>query len=609
MRRSAALLVLWIGLVPLATLLVFAVHVHDRFQARTAESLYLRAALLADGLSLSRANLFADGNRDTLRERLSGMVTEPGLASLRVTDRQGRTLVEVRPDAHQALAASGTTQTGAAHAAPTDSVQIEGDQVYVWRPIDGGDLGGWLRAGFDIGLLGRADSEYWRNATIIGVIATTLSLFLLVLLMGRSDRMLARPAQHRVSLSPTQGAVDAPADRRETRPAFAWRSNRKAALEPLTRLADHTATSAGEAPNPVIDNAAQADTTDHTGGAGGFTPIAMALEVMPVPIALFGADDALLAWNDPWRGIMEALERELASGASLCSVLSGARDHGLFGEAVPKSDDWILQQATRCRQGLGLEWQLLSGGRYFTVSSASTQSGGLLLALTDVTKFHVREETLRFSERRFRDFVEISADWWWETDLDQKLTFLRAASPEARPFEFGRYEGRPLRELLESLDAVPMIAEILAAYMANGEAFRDIEVQRHEDKGTTSWEGWMRISGKPVLDDKGVPISYRGIIFDITDQKQTETALRESQVKAARAQSQLIDAIESNSDGFCLFDAEDRIVLHNARYRDIHPLVAELIVPGARFEDVLPEGVKRGQYRDLANASESSIRD
>ena len=154
-----------------------------------------------------------------------------------------------------------------------------------------------------------------------------------------------------------------------------------------------------------------------------------------------------------------------------------------------------------------------------------------------------------------------------------------------------------------------MIAEILAAYMANGEAFRDIEVQRHEVKGTTSWESWMRISGKPVLDDKGIPISYRGIIFDITDQKQTETALRESQVKAARAQSQLIDAIESNSDGFCLFDAEDRIVLHNARYREIHPLIADLIVPGARFEDVLREGVKRGQYRDMANASEGSIRD
>ena len=403
--------------------------------------------------------------------------------------------------------------------------------------------------------------------------------------------------------------MDAAADHGEMRPAFASGSDRRATPERLARLADHTEASAGKAHDFLVDHTEQVGAPESAGNAVGLTPIAMALEVMPSPIALFGTDDALLAWNGLWRGFMDGPERDLTSGATLFSILSGARDRGLFGTTAPAADEWVGEQVARCRQGLDLEREMLSGGRHFRVSSASTQSGGLLLTLTDITDFHVREETLRFDERRFRDFVEISADWWWETDLDQQLTFLRAAAPEALPFEIGSYEGRPLRELLATLDADPIIAELLAAYMANGESFRDIEAARQVDSGAASWEGWMQISGKPVLDDKGIPIAYRSIISDIAEQKQAETALRESQAKAARVQSQLVDAIESNSDGFCLFDAEDRIVLHNTKYREIYPLVADLIVPGARFEDVLRESVERGQYRNLADVSEASIRD
>src|SRR5262249_20182019 len=34
------------------------------------------------------------------------------------------------------------------------------------------------------------------------------------------------------------------------------------------------------------------------------------------------------------------------------------------------------------------------------------------------------EEALRESEERFRDYVEIASDWFWETDRDHKITLL-----------------------------------------------------------------------------------------------------------------------------------------------------------------------------------------
>lgn len=62
-----------------------------------------------------------------------------------------------------------------------------------------------------------------------------------------------------------------------------------------------------------------------------------------------------------------------------------------------------------------------------------------------------------------------------------------------------------------------------------------------------------------------------------------------------RAQAQLLDGIHSIADGFALWDADDRLVLCNEHYPACFPLVADLIVPGARFADIAAAAVQRGQ--------------
>ncbi len=69
----------------------------------------------------------------------------------------------------------------------------------------------------------------------------------------------------------------------------------------------------------------------------------------------------------------------------------------------------------------------------------------------------------------------------------------------------------------------------------------------------------------------------------------------ERQVKTARAQ--LVAAVEGLDDGFVFFDAENRIVLANSRFRDFYPLCASAITQGARFEDILRQGLSAGQYK------------
>jgi signal transduction histidine kinase/DNA-binding response OmpR family regulator len=69
-----------------------------------------------------------------------------------------------------------------------------------------------------------------------------------------------------------------------------------------------------------------------------------------------------------------------------------------------------------------------------------------------------------------------------------------------------------------------------------------------------------------------------------------------AEAERAQARAMLDNAIESMSDGFVMFDAADRLVTSNSRYREIYALSAPFIISGARFEDILREGAKRGQY-------------
>jgi signal transduction histidine kinase/DNA-binding response OmpR family regulator len=61
-------------------------------------------------------------------------------------------------------------------------------------------------------------------------------------------------------------------------------------------------------------------------------------------------------------------------------------------------------------------------------------------------------------------------------------------------------------------------------------------------------------------------------------------------------------AIETITEGFALYDAEDRLVLCNSRMHDIYPGLRDLLVPGTPFPDILRVVVERG-LMDLEGAA------
>lgn len=132
-------------------------------------------------------------------------------------------------------------------------------------------------------------------------------------------------------------------------------------------------------------------------------------------------------------------------------------------------------------------------------------------------------------------------------------------------------------------------------------------------------EEWIQTRIEHHKNPSGVIEQYLsdGRILEISERKSNDggivgirrdvTEIREAEGALAESQALLVDAVESLGDAFILTDADDRIVIVNARYLEYYPDVAELIVPGARFEDVLRESVKRHMYADAEGREDEWI--
>jgi two-component system cell cycle sensor histidine kinase PleC len=70
-----------------------------------------------------------------------------------------------------------------------------------------------------------------------------------------------------------------------------------------------------------------------------------------------------------------------------------------------------------------------------------------------------------------------------------------------------------------------------------------------------------------------------GIAIDITEQKQLDKLNQEAELR-------LKDAIENVSEAFVLWDSDNRLVMCNSKYQQLHNLPASVCAPGSSYEDV-----------------------
>jgi len=62
------------------------------------------------------------------------------------------------------------------------------------------------------------------------------------------------------------------------------------------------------------------------------------------------------------------------------------------------------------------------------------------------------------------------------------------------------------------------------------------------------------------------------------------------------SRSDVLDALDCMADGLALFDTDDRLVFCNDSFREYHERVADRLLPGAKYANLLGEAFETGQY-------------
>jgi PAS domain S-box-containing protein len=227
-------------------------------------------------------------------------------------------------------------------------------------------------------------------------------------------------------------------------------------------------------------------------------------------------------------------------------------------------------------------WRHLAAIIGIGATAAAVMLGLVMLLLA--RQMHQRElaqEALRNSEGRFRDIAESASDWIWEMDANLRFTYVTD-----RIREIGLEPTMMVGKRPEDIGGFISDPQVWRSHLADLEArrpFRDVTLIRCHENGRSQH---VRISGRPILDSDGVFRGFRGTGSDITQQEERRAALHRSEIR-------LRDAIESIHDAFALFDADDRLVLHNRKYLEVFGHFTALgNVVGWTFEQIIRSALR-----------------
>lgn len=148
---------------------------------------------------------------------------------------------------------------------------------------------------------------------------------------------------------------------------------------------------------------------------------------------------------------------------------------------------------------------------------------GVVIVGSDITALRLREQALKESEQRFRDYSSVSSDWFWETDADMRFIDYIGHGPSGNVL-LNLVRGRRREDFASDHDLAD--TRKWARYheaIANRSEFRDFEYQVRASVGLSI--EWLSLSGRPVFSAEGSFLGYRGTSKDISARKAIEAEL------------------------------------------------------------------------------------
>jgi PAS domain S-box-containing protein len=194
------------------------------------------------------------------------------------------------------------------------------------------------------------------------------------------------------------------------------------------------------------------------------------------------------------------------------------------------------------------------------------------------------EEALQKSEKKFLELLEHINDIFYEVD---KQGIIQYCSPSIEDFLGYHQEeiiGRSISDFLDAQDIISAV-ENLQKVILDQAAPHEYRIRCKSGEIR-----WIRVYSNPVMKGEQI-IGIRGVMSDITERKQVEEALRDSEKRYRRL-------FESAKDGILILDADTGKVV------DVNPFVIELL--GYSYDELYGKHIwEIGVFKDIAASKEA----
>ncbi|MEP4380794.1 MAG: PAS-domain containing protein [Alphaproteobacteria bacterium] len=314
-------------------------------------------------------------------------------------------------------------------------------------------------------------------------------------------------------------------------------------------------------------------------------------------VIIFDSDLRIVASNALAHELLDLPEELLTPGKSWREFVRFAAERGDYGDGDSVAHTERIMALFTTREPYSMTRQRPDGA-VLEIHGRPIENG-FVTRFHDVTDQHRNEEALRDvtrSRQRYQRFFELSDDLLGMAGSDGRLHTVNQEWEKLLGHDAAALSGEPLISLVFDEDT-PIVQRALDNLVA-GQDTAGFKVRLVDNTGAPRWTDWHITS-----DQLG---QLYCAVRDVDEEWRREQELGNARREAEKAKSEtdqaerlLGEAIEALSDGFILFDSNDRIVRYNSRYREIFPFMpAELDGIGMRFEDVLRRGLEQGYYAD-----------
>jgi PAS domain S-box-containing protein len=324
------------------------------------------------------------------------------------------------------------------------------------------------------------------------------------------------------------------------------------------------------------------------------------LELCPAALVIVDEDGRLLFHNARLRELLGYQKEEIDlidTGTfwhdleQRSRIVDALRDRG--GQLLNEEVTWKTKKGQLIHLLISYVQVAYHGGHISFVG------GKRICWVYDITALTQREAQVAEQERQLREILEYCPGGLIVVDDEGRLIFHNWRLRELLGYEEEEMELFDTKRFWHDLDHRARIVELLRE---RGGQLLNEEVIWKTKQGQLLH---LLISYVQVAYQGG-HISFAGgkrlcWVYDITPLRRAEQA-------RMRSEQRLTEAIESISEGFACYDAEDRLVVCNSYYRElIYPGLEIDLATGTTFESIVRRAAERGDIKDAEGRVEEWV--